>query len=195
MAARTAAAVVLLAVAGSTWVSPQSLEEAAAREAARRRQARGGRTYTNSDLPTSTAEEPAASGAAPAKAAGAPTARPKESAEAEPSPPPSKSRTEAEWKQVMASAREAVVTAKARLKTAEAKKEGAAQALGTATALANQGKPTALLVVLEESADAEKEFEEAKTALATAESGLAGLTAEATELGVPDSWWAEPQSS
>lgn len=196
MPTRRVAVLVLLGFWTPHPSTAQSLEEAAAREAARRRQARGNRSYTNQDLPKAT---PLPKGEGVESAPASPPPEPTESPRSEadkpaPGPKASPTRTEAEWRQAADAARSAVETAKARLKVAEDKRAGADQALSTATALAHQGRPEALLVVLEEGKQASQEAEEAKTALAAAEAALERLAAEASEQGVPDSWWADPKS-
>lgn len=199
MSTRRACAFVLLAFWAPHPGAAQTLEEAAAREAARRRQARGNRSYTNKDLPKATSlpkseEAAAVSPTSPEPESSNDSARTDEREPApEPKAPPTK--TEAEWRQAADAARRAVEVAKAQLKVAEDRRAGADQALSTATVLAHQGRPDALFVVLEEGKQALQEAEEAKAALATAEAALDNLVAEASEQGVPDSWWAEPKSS
>jgi hypothetical protein len=189
---------VLLSLLTPARGSAQSLQEAAAREAARRQQAKGSRTYTNRDLPkpTPVAKDEAAE-TAPASAPDNPSPEPSRSEKRTPAPEPKGPpvRTEQQWRQAAEASRQAVAAARARVKVAEEKQAGTSQALGAATALAHQGHPEALFVVLEESKEVAKEAEEAQAALAAAEAALESLVAEATDSAIPDSWWAEPKSS
>lgn len=177
----------------------QSLEDAAAREAARRRQAAGSRAYTNKDLPKPTpprqGEEPAAAPAPPPEAGPSTESARSESAPPVPEPKGPPARTEAEWRQAADAARKAVELAKDRLKAAQDKRAKADEALGPSASWAAKGHPAALLSVVEEGEQASKAADEAQAALTAAEAALESLVAEATALGVPDSWWADPKSS
>jgi hypothetical protein len=181
------AGVLACVLAGTTVLSAQ-LGEVARKETERRKTAKTGKTYTNDNLPSAPQPSPSSTGTVSSDAAVAPPAPPS-SSNAAPPPPPRVSSDPAERKKDEAQWRERVKSAKDALERAKTFADALQTKINALNAdFVNRDDPAQRAVIAADRDKALAQMDQLKKEIAEHTKAVTGIQEEARKAGVPAGW-------